>query len=498
MASGFARVSGTPAVVLATLGPGATNLLTGIADAHFDRVPVVAITGQGSTTRIHKESHQIMDVVGMFRAVTKWNSPIRSPETAIEVVRKSFKIATTEKPGAVHMELYEDIAKKRCSSSLQPMEFRKMRRPVPDEKVVKSAWELIKTAKSPVILAGNGSVRKQASKQLKIFTESTGICVMNTFMAKGSIPLDYETCLFTVGLQSGDYNNKVLEDSDVIITIGYDMSEYHPFLWNKSKEKKIIHIDFEPAEIDEHYDVAVEVVGEPAHTLWMLNELQAQDKIKHDPSKWKKIRDLFIKDFEEHKDDNQDGIIRPQKFLYDLRKVLKPDDVLYSDVGAHKMWIARYYQCYEPNTCLISNGFCSMGQALPGSIGASIALPGKKIFSISGDGGFLMNVQEMETAVRLNVDICAIVWDDSDYGLITWKQENQFGTHLDMTFKNPKWNILAESFGWTSFHITKSSEILPTLQKAYETKGPVLISVPIDYRENLLLTKKLGSIRGTL
>lgn len=498
MASGYARASGIPAVVLGTLGPGATNMLTGVADAHFDRVPIIAITGQGATTRIHKESHQIMDVVGMFEHITKWASPIRSPETAVEVVRKCFKLATTEKPGATHMELYEDIAKRKCSKSLAPMTIQKMRRPVPDEKVISRAWEAIKNAKQPVILAGNGSVRKQASKQLKQFTKSTGICVMNTFMAKGCIPLDYETCLFTVGLQGGDYNNKVLEKSDLIITIGYDMSEYHPFLWNKGKDKKIIHIDFVPAEIDEHYDVHVEVVGEPAHTLWMLNELQEKDKIYHDPKKWGRVREYFIKDFEEHKDDTQEGSIRPQKFLYDLRQVLKPDDILYSDVGAHKMWIARYFQCYEPNTCFISNGFCSMGQALPGSIGASIAHPEKKIFSISGDGGFMMNVQEMETAVRLKSNICCIVWDDCDYGLITWKQQNQFGTHMDMTFSNPKWSTLAEAFGWKHFSITNSADVRPTLEKVYNIEGPVLVSVPIDYRENLLLTKKLGSIQVSL
>jgi len=493
MAEIYGRLTGNPAGALGTLGPGATNLITGVADSNMDRAPMIVLTGQGSTDRLHKESHQIMDVVSMFKPVTKWATTILKPETIPEIVRKAVRLARTEKPGAVHIELPEDVASMKVTG--KPMPPRRFRRSVPDDKIVDQAFDMLKAAKRPVILAGNGCIRRRASKQLRLMCEKTGIGVISTFMAKGSVDMDADYCLYTVGLGSKDRVSKAIDDADLVIALGFDMVEYHPHLWNSNRDKRILHADFLPAEIDEHYHPETEVVGDLAHALWMLNErIDERGLPDFDLDDQKKVRAAMSEDFAEYKDDNTEGSIRPQKALWDARQVMGPTDVLLSDVGAHKMWIARHYQCHEPNTCLIPNGFCSMGFALPGSIAASIVHPDRRILSICGDAGFMMNVQEMETAKRLNSNIVVMVWADNEYGLIAWKQETHFGHHTDLAFGNPDWNGLAKAFGWHGHYVEKSADLEGTLNAAFEESGPSLVVIPIDYRENPLLTKKLGEI----
>jgi acetolactate synthase I/II/III large subunit len=318
-------------------------------------------------------------------------------------------------------------------------------------------------------------------------------------MAKGSVDMDADYCLYTIGLGSKDRVSKALDDADLVIALGFDMVEYHPHLWNANRDKKILHADFLPSEIDEHYHPETEVVGDLAHALWMLNErIDERGLPDFDLDKQHKVRAAMAEDFAEYKDDVTEGSIRPQKALWDARQVMGPNDVLLSDVGAHKMWIARHYQCHEPNTCLIPNGFCSMGFALPGSIAASIVHPDRRILSICGDAGFMMNVQEMETAKRLNSNIVVMVWADNEYGLIAWKQETHFGHHTDLGFGNPDWNGLAEAFGWHGHYVENSADLEGTLDAAFEENGPSLVVIPIDYRENPLLTKKLGEIAWTM
>ena len=495
MAEVYGRLTGNPAVCLGTLGPGAANLVTGVADANMDRAPMLVITGQGASTRLHKESHQIMDVVAMFDPVTKWAHSIRHPDSIPEIVRKAVRLARTEKPGACHIELPEDIAK--LNVDMDPLEPRRFRRPAPADKIVNQAFDLIKNAKHPLILAGNGCIRKRASKQLRIFSKRTGIGVLNTFMAKGCVNMDADECIFTIGLQSKDRVSYAIDAADVVITLGYDMVEYHPQLWNPRSDKCIIHIDFLPAEIDAHYNPQTEVVGDLAHALWMLNERVAAEPegcLTFDLELQAKVRRDMMADFAQYADDETQGSIRPQKALWDVRKVMGPNDVLLSDVGAHKMWIARYYQCHEPNTCLIPNGFCSMGFALPGVIAADLVCPDHRTLAICGDAGFLMNVQEMETARRLDSNIVVMVWEDNAYGLIAWKQDNEFGRHTDLSFTNPDWMQLAEAFGWHGHHVTKSRDLEAELERAFEESGPSLVVIPIDYRENALLTERLGNI----
>jgi len=501
MAEVYGRLTGNPAGCLGTLGPGATNLITGVANANMDRAPMLVLTGQGSTLRQHKESHQIMNVVDMYGPVTKWSHSIKHPDNIPEVVRRAVRMARTEKPGASHIELAEDLAD--LDAKTLPMTVRRFRRPVPDDKIANRAFELITNAKCPIILAGNGTIRRRASKQLRKFVEATGIGVVSTFMAKGCVDMDADQCLYTVGLQSRDHVACAIEAADLVITIGYDMVEYPPRLWNPDGTERIVHIDFLPAEIDANYHPEVEMVGDVAHALWMLNErVEAHDPIDYDFRSQTAARNAMKADLEEYKDDDTQGTIKPQKALWDIREALGQNDILLSGVGAHKMWVARHYHCHQPNTCLIPNGFCAMGMPLPGSIAAWLVIrgghdggsPDRKVFAVAGDGDFLMNVQEMETAQRLNANVNIMVWEDGGYGLISWKQDNEFGKHTPLSFGNPDWCTLADSFGWHSRCVDQSTELRGAIDEALAHDGPSLIVIPIDYRENPKLTERLGNI----
>ena len=494
MAEVYGRLTGNPAGALGTLGPGATNLITGVADSNMDRAPMLVLTGQGGTDRLHKESHQIMDVVGMFKPVTKWGTTILNPDTIPEIVRKAVRVARTEKPGAVHIELPEDIAS--AESDADPLVPHRFRRSVPDDKIVDQAFAMLSEAKRPVIIAGNGCIRRRASTQLRRFCEKTGIGVISTFMAKGCVDMDADYCLYTVGLGAKDRISAAIDDADLVVTLGFDMVEYHPRLWNARRDKRILHADFLPAEVDEYYHPETELVGDLAHTLWMLNErVDAKGLPAYDLDLQHRMRAEMAADFAEYKDDKTEGSIRPQKAIWDARQAMGPEDILLSDVGAHKMWIARHYQCHEPNTCLIPNGFCSMGFALPGAIAANLVHPDRRVLAIAGDAGFLMNVQEMETAKRLGSNIAVMVWEDHAYGLIAWKQETHFGRHTDLSFGNPDWNLLSKSFGWNGHTVANAADLAGTLEAALTEEGPSLVVIPIDYRENALLTKKLGEIQ---
>ncbi len=491
MAEVYGRLTGQPAGCLGTLGPGATNLITGVANANMDRAPMLVLTGQGASTRLHKESHQVMDVVSMFKPVTKWAQTILHPDNIPEIVRKAVRIARTEKPGACLIELPEDIAKQDAKTNpISPIRFR---RSVPDDKIIDEAYQLIKNAKMPIIIAGNGCIRRRASSQLRELCEHTGIGVVSTFMAKGCVAMDSDYCLYTIGLQSKDIIAYAVDEADLIITLGYDMVEYHPSLWNANFDKKIIHADFLPAEIDANYHPQIELIGDLAHTLWMLNQRLQQDNMLVKKTQHTATRNAMREELAQYKDDTCD-LVKPQKALWDARTVMGPEDILLSDVGAHKMWVARHYHCHEPNTCLIPNGFCSMGFALPGAVAASLVYPDKKILVVCGDAGFLMNVQEMETAARLKSNIVVMIWEDHEYGLIAWKQQAQFGHHTELSFGNPDWNSLAHAFSWHPHLVNNSKELESTLHKAFQETGPSLVVVPIDYRENMLLTERLGNI----
>ena len=492
MADVSGRLTGKPGVCLSTLGPGATNMATGVANANMDNSPLVAIVAQAGTNRLHKESHQNMDAINLYKPITKWNQSVFQADNIPEVIHKAFKLAATEKPGACMVELPEDIAQQ--ETLVRPFNAaEKARRPAPDEKSVKQAVELLARAKKPIILAGNGCVRTRASKQLNRFVDKTGIHVANTFMGKGAISARHDRCLFAAGLGLKDHVSYAFSKADLVICIGYDMVEWHPHFWNIGSDKKIIHIDFEPAEVDRHYRTDVEIVGDLAGSLWALTESLGEGH-SWDTREFRDERAHMLEELQGFGTD--DGFpIKPQKILSDLRSVMRDEDILVSDVGAHKMWVARHYPTYHPGSCIISNGFCSMGIALPGALSAKRLYPEKNVVGLSGDGGFLMNVQELATAVQYDIPATILVWEDGGYGLIKWKQMNRFGKYSHTDFRSPDLVRMAESFGCNAVRVESARDLIPALQSGFlEKKKPTVIVVPVDYGENMKLTEKLGRI----
>lgn len=487
MADVYGRLTGKAGVCLATLGPGATNLITGVADANMDHAPLVAIAGQASTHRLHKESHQVLDLELLFQPITKYSSRLLTPDTIPEVLRKAFKLAQTEKSGASFIEFPENIAELDTNEYPLPLKNPVLSEP-PQEKL-EAAAELISNARHPLILAGNGVIRARAWQQLADFAERLNIPVTNTFMAKGVIPFKHPTAMGSAGLQSKDYINCGFDNADVIICIGYDLVEYHPYLWHPNRDRTIIHIDTTPAEVDAYYPVKVGVVGNIKHALLQIGALATP----HQGHALRPLRDALIKEMN-HCSNDRAFPLKPQKIIWDLRTAMDLEDIVICDVGAHKMWMARMFRCEHPNTCIISNGFASMGIALPGAIAAKMAFPDRKVVAVTGDGGFMMNVQELETAVRLKLPLVVLVWNDGEYGLIKWKQMNQFGRPSNITFNNPDFVQLAESFGARGIRIEAAEELLPRLEEALADDQVTIIDCPVDYRENQNLTATLGEL----
>lgn len=486
MADVYGRLTGKPGVCLATLGPGATNLLTGIGDAFLDHAPVVAITGQAGMERIHKESHQYVDIVGVFEEVTKWSQQIRVPHTIPEIIRKAFKVAASEKPGAVHIELPEDVAMMDTegnSLSVTPIPISR-----PAETEVKRAAEIINQAKKPLILVGNGVIRDGASEALRKFAEEKNIAVVNTFMSKGILPSNHPLTLYTVGMQAKDYVLCGFDQADLIITIGYDFVEYLPKYWNDETLNPIIHIDSLPAEVDEYYPLVSELVGNTKETIEALSNHVENKEL------WtgvKKLKSQLVEKL--HTSDDVSGSpIKPQRIIADIKKAEKGEANIISDVGAHKLWVARLYQPEKPNHTIISNGWASMGIAVPGAIAAKLVFPNKPVIAITGDGGFLMNGVELATAKRLGTPIIVVIFHDSKYGLIEWKQMNKFNRTNDIAFTNPDFLEFANSFGVKGIKVKHSDELLPALEEALHCNEIVLIDVEVDYSENVKLSKTLG------
>jgi acetolactate synthase-1/2/3 large subunit len=490
MADVHGRLTGRAGVCLGTLGPGATNLATGVGDANLDRAPVVAITGQAGRDRIHKESHQYVSIVDVFRPLTKWNTRLELPSVIPEAVRKSFKVAETEKPGACHLELPEDVADEKVSEDSVPLSTERPRRPSPDRPALRRAAELIDRARRPLLFAGNGVIRGHASSALREFAGRTGIPVANTFMAKGCVPWHSELALGTIGLQMRDAISCGFDRADLVVTAGYDPVEYAPRLWNADRQKTIVHLDFTPAEVDEHYQPAVEVVADVREALDLLGDLVS---VRRDPAPTRALHEWILAELEGGSTDSAFPVT-PQRALHDLRQVLGPDDIVVSDVGAHKLWVARLFQALEPNTVIISNGFAAMGIGLPGAMAATLLHPDRRVVTVTGDGGLLMNIQELETAVRLDLKVVILLFRDDAYGVIRWKQITRYGREAGVAFGNPDFVALARSFGARGERVQSADELMPALEAAFAGRGPCLIDVPIDYRENLKLTERLGQL----
>jgi acetolactate synthase-1/2/3 large subunit len=475
MADAYGRLTGRAGVCLGTLGPGATNLVTAVADATLDRAPLVALTGQSDLERMHKESHQYIDLIGILRPIVKWNARVSSPEIIPEVVRKAFKVAESEKPGATHLELPEDVMARTLDAS--PLPRHAPVQPEPGVRELQRAAEIIDAAENPIALVGNGAIRARAARALRAFVQVTGIPVAETFMAKGLLDYIDAHALGTVGLQSRDYEMAGFEDADVVIAIGYDLVEHSPEHWNPHANKKIIVIDSVAAEIDEFYVAEVELIGDITHVLARLATTCTRSPT---PVLATDLRDVTLRSLGEAREDSHFPM-RPPRVLWEIREALGREDILISDVGLHKLWIGRMFPAHEPGTVLIANGLAGMGFALPTAIAAKLVHPDRNVVTVNGDGGFLMNSQELETATRLGTAVVNIVWENGQYGSIAWKQDKKFGRHFDVGFGNPDFVKLAESFGMPAWRCGAADDFPRLLQNALALDLPSLIVVPIDY-----------------
>jgi acetolactate synthase I/II/III large subunit len=489
MADMYGRLTGGAGVCLGTLGPGATNLITGVADAFLDHSPLVALTGQADLERMHKESHQHIDVVSMFKPVTKWNVRLNSSRVIPEVVRKAFKVAQAQKPGPTHVELPEDLMAEMVDAEPLPAQLG-IRRPEPSGRELLEAARLIRAAEHPIVLAGNGAARVGAAPALREFARATGIGVAETFMGKGLLDYRDPRALGTVGLQSRDYALAGFEAADVVITVGYDLVEHAPKNWNPDRDKQIVCIDTVAVEVDEHFMTAVDLVGELSQILSRLaEELRAGAREAATDSR---LNDIVIGRLEAGRDDAHFPM-QPPRALWEIRTALGPQDMLISDVGLHKLWIARMFPAHEPETVFIANGLAGMGIALPTAIAAKLVHPERKVVTVNGDGGFLMNVQELETATRLGTPIVNVIWENRQFGSIVWKQDKKFGRHFGTDFTNPDFVGLARSFGMPAWRIEAVDDFGPTLRRALALDVPSLIVLPIDYSLDVAISEELGT-----
>ena len=498
MADVYGRLTGRPGVCLATLGPGATNLVTGFADANMDCAPIVAIAGQGSTTRMHKESHQILDLVNLFEPISKYSTGIRSVEVIPEVVRKAFKFAALERPGGCFFDFPENIADASVGSNdACPLECCEVGPSLSADEKIHEAAALVATAEFPVMMVGNGLIRNHACDSLLGFVEALNIPVANTFMAKGAIPFSHPMSLGTIGLQARDYVACGYERADVILCVGYDIVEYHPSLWNPDGNKQIIHIDLDAAEVDKHYIPKCSVVGDIGDALIRLKDklLPSRNWLKRNRQNLYAgtLRDIILEDFSAHAQD-QAVPMKPQKMLWDVRHALDHEDIVICDVGAHKMWTARMYQAEKPNTCIISNGFASMGIAVPGAVAARLIYPDRGILAMTGDAGFMMNSQEIETALRINTPFVILIWNDNCYGLIAWHQMKKFKRTSHVDFRNPDFVKYAESMGAVGYRISKGDDLADVIRRAMKEKTVVVIDCPVDYSVNMEFTDNMGKL----
>ncbi|HEX7230377.1 MAG TPA: acetolactate synthase large subunit, partial [Candidatus Binatia bacterium] len=444
------------------------------------------------TERFHKESHQYLDLISLYRPVVKWNAQLLRGQVVPEAVRKAFKVAQTEKPGATHLDLPEDVADGAALSDLVPLVPQQAFPTEPLERQIERAGKIISDAREPIVLAGNGVARGRASVALREFVDALGIPVVQTFMGKGSLPETHPLCLGTIGLQEHDYVSCGLDRADVVLCVGYDLVEYAPARWNPRRDKRIVHIDPSPAEVDAAYQVVVGVQGSIAESLTRIAERASARGDARAIRGAGELREIIQKEFRAEAE-GESFPMKPQRVVRAMRQVLGDNDVLISDVGAHKLWIARMYACMAPNTCIISNGFASMGIALPGAIGAKLVYPERRILAACGDGGFLVSAQELETAVRARINVVVLIFEDSSYGVIKWKQLKRYGRPAFVDFRNPDFVALAESFGCRGYRVKTAQELSPMLDDAFRQPVPAVVTCPVDYGENLRLTERLGA-----
>ena len=467
----------------------------GVADATTNSTPMVAISAQVGQDREYKESHQYVDLVRMFAPITRWATGVPTARAIPEIFRKAFKVAETERPAAVYLAVPEHIDADEADYDLVPLPRNVVHAEAPAPGQVERAADILRKAKRPAVLAGHGAARADATDALIKFSEELGIPVANTFHGKGVMPDDHPNSIGTIGFMRHDYVNFGFDNADVVIAVGYELQEFDPVRINPQSDKQIIHIHRFPAEVDVHYPVGVGIIGDISASLTALTDALAGHRFADCTD----VRGsgLLAEEYARGQQDSRYPLA-PARVVADTRAAMGRDDVVLVDTGATKMWMARLYPTYERNTCLISNGLSTMSFALPGALGVKLARPEAKVLAVAGDGAFLMNSQEIETAVRERIPLVVLIWEDGGYGLIEWKMDLELGEHYFVRFGNPDVVKYAESFGAKGYRITSADELLPTLRAALDDDGVSLICCPVDYKENLRLTDRLGELDETL
>lgn len=479
MAATYGRLTGKAGVCMATLGPGATNLATPAAYAHLGGMPLVMITGQKPIKKSKQGQFQIIDVVGLFDPICKMSKQIVHGNTIPSLIREAFRIAQEERPGAVLLELPEDIAAEDTDEAvLQP---HPRHYAVAGDVVLTEAAELIRAAKMPLLLLGAGANRKDARSALSKFVEDTQIPFFNTQMGKGVVDERSDLFLGTAALSDGDYLHCAIDRADLIINVGHDVVEKPPFFMEEGGTK-VIHVNYKAAQVDQVYFPQVEVVGDLAQSIAGLGDL-LEGPLEFDRSYFQRVKKETDLHTSEGADDPRFPVI-PQRFVADTRKVMRDCDIIALDNGIYKIWYARNYHAYQPNTVLLDNALATMGAGLPSAMMAAKLYPERRVMAICGDGGLMMNSQEIETAVRLGLNLVITVLNDSSYGMIRWKQSHAGFDDWGLEFNNPDFTQYANSYGATGHRVEKTEDLVPTFEKAFEAGGVHLIDLPVDYSEN--------------
>jgi acetolactate synthase-1/2/3 large subunit len=488
MAATYGRLTGKAGVCFSTLGPGATNLVTGVAHAQLIGAPLISISGQKAVRGNRQARFQLIDIVSVMRPITKDAVSIVDPGAIPTVLRNAFKLAQAERPGAVHVELPEDVAESRTEAQVQKRGL--IRRPAPDPKTLLRAAELINQSRNPLIILSSGANRNLITRQLMQFIEKTGIYAVHTQMGKGVVSDASKYSLFATGIHRRDYVNCGIDLADLIITIGYNIVEYPPSVWNHGLDKKIINIDFAAAEIDTFYNPAIEVIGDISCSLRQLGELIAGRKSGETFSAVREFLDEKLSlDFKKQYP------LAPQEVVRHVREVLSHEDILTLDNGIYKLWFSRLYRTYKPNTFLLDNALATMGAGFSTGIAAKMVRPDRNVLAVVGDGGFMMNSRELELAMRYSIPIVVLVLNDNAYGFIKWEQQAKGFEDFGLDYLNPDFVKYAESYGAVGMKVEQGDDLSDLLRKAFSLKTVVLIECPIDYSVNYeTFSKELANI----
>lgn len=493
MAATVGRLTGKAGVCLSTLGPGATNFMTAAAYAHLGAMPMMMITGQKPVKSSKQGRFQIIDVVEMMKPVCKYTIQLVNGNTIPAHIREAFRLAEQERPGAVHIELPEDIAEEETDAFLFPIE--KIRRPAAEEKAVHNAVRMIQDAKHPLLLLGAGANRKLTSKMLSRFVDRTGIPFFTTQMGKGVLDERHPMHLGTAALSSNDYLHRAIAAADLIINVGHDVVEKPPFFMHPDGFN-VLHINFSSAQVDPVYFPQLEVVGDIANAIWQICE-HIQVQTHWDPSFFMKIKEE-VESHTSHGAQDEGFPIKPQRLVADVRRAMPEDGIIALDNGMYKIWFARNYKAYKPNTVLLDNALATMGAGLPSAMAAALLYPERKVMAICGDGGFMMNSQELETAVRLGLNLVVLILRDDGYGMIKWKQNAVGFEDWGLDFHNPDFVRYADCYGAHGCRIEHTEELLPNLKRCLDERGVHIIEVPVDYSENNKLTQELAKLSQEL